>query len=130
MKRMIIGLAVVSVGAFSLTYFGMNYATKWAVSDLKTMDSNYTVSTIRVAETATNELQNASYSLQPAEQVQETAKVQVSARVEQNPAPARYIQPKNDSVEFTEKVAPVKIEPLGCPYAEMMTADDVKCMAN
>lgn len=132
-KKMIIGLAVVSVGAFSLSYFGMSYLTKWATSGLKSVDDNYIVSSLKVAEKAVNEAQNASYKLQPAQQVQETAKLQVSAKVVQQPAPARYVQPKNESVEFVEKVEspePVKIAPMGCPYAEMMTADDVKCKAN
>ena len=133
MKKIVFGLIIVLIGAFSLSYFGMNYLTKWAISDLKTVDDNYIVSSLKVAVKATNESQNAHYNLQPATQVQETAKVQVSARVVQQPAPARYTQPKNEEAHFTETVAPtepVKIAPMGCPYAEMMTIDDVKCKAN
>ena len=126
MKKMIVGLSLVLVGAFCLTYFGMAYATKWATSDLKVEDDSYITSTLKVTAKATNELQEASYNVQPAQPVQETGKVQVSATV-QNPAPARYVQPKNESVEFTNTVEPTKIAPMGCPYAEMMTADDVKC---
>lgn len=126
MKKMIVGLSLVLVGAFCLTYFGMAYATKWATSDLKVEDDSYITSTLKVTAKATNELQEASYNVQPAEPVQETGKVQEVATV-QNPAPARYVQPKNESVEFTNTVEPAKIAPMGCPYAEMMTADDVKC---
>lgn len=132
-KKIVLGLTIVLIVAFSLGYFGMSYLTRWAISDLKSVDDNYIVSSLKVAEKAVNEAQNASYDLQPAQQVQETAKLQVSARVVQEPAPARYTQPKNESVEFIEKVEspePVKIAPMGCPYAEMMTADDVKCKAN
>lgn len=130
MKKIIFGLVIVLIVAFGLSYFGMGYLTRWATSDLKAMDVNYTVSSLKVAEKATSEAQNASYNLQPAEQVQETAQVQVSARVVQQPAPARFVQPKNEEVKFTESVEPAKIAPMGCPYAEMMTADDVKCKAN
>lgn len=132
-KKIVFGLIIVLIVAFSFSYFGMSYLTKWATSDLKTVDDNYIVSSLKVAEKAVNEAQNANYNLQPAQQVQETAKLQVSAKVVQQPAPARYVQPKNESVEFVEKVEsvePVKIAPMGCPYAEMMTADDVKCKAN
>lgn len=129
MKKLIV-LLLLCVGAFCLSYFGMAYATKWATSDLKVEDGNYATSTLKVAAKATNELQNASYNVQPAEPVQETAPVQVVAKVTQNPAPARYVQPKNESVEFTETVEPTKIAPLGCPYAEMMAVDDVKCQVN
>lgn len=111
----------------------MSYLTKWATSDLKTVDDNYIVSSLKVAEKATDGLQEASYNVQPAQPVQETAKIQVSARVVQQPAPARFVQPKNEEAQFTETVAPTepaKIAPMGCPYAEMMTADDVKCKAN
>jgi len=130
MKKMIIGLSLVMVGAFCLTYFGMAYATKWATSDLKAEDDNYTVSALKVTAEPTNELQNPNYNVQPAEPVQQTAPTQVEAKVVQNPAPAKYVQPKNESVEFTKTVEPVKIAPLGCPYAEMMTVDDVKCVPN
>ena len=130
MKKMIIGLSLVMVGAFCLTYFGMAYATKWATSDLEVEDSNYTVSALKATAKATNELQNPNYNVQPAEPVQQTAPTQVEAKVVQNPAPAKYVQPKNESVEFTKTVEPVKIAPLGCPYAEMMTVDDVKCVPN
>ena len=130
MKKIVFGLIIVLIVAFSFSYFGMSYLTKWATSDLKSVDDNYIVSSLKVAEKAVNEAQNASYNLQPAQQVQETAKLQVSARVVQQPAPARFVQPKNESVEFTESVEPTKIAPMGCPYAEMMTVDDVKCKAN
>lgn len=129
MKKIVFGLIIVLIVAFSLSYFGMSYLTKWATSDLKTVDDNYIVYSLKVAEKAVNEAQNASYNLQPAQPVQETGKVQEVATV-QNPAPARYVQPKNESVEFTNTVEPAKIAPMGCPYAEMMTADDVKCKAN
>jgi hypothetical protein len=99
-KKIVFGLIIVLIVAFSLSYFGMSYLTKWATSDLKTVDDNYIVSSLKVAEKAVNEAQNASYNLQPAQQVQETAKLQVSAKVVQQPAPARYVQPKNESVEF------------------------------
>jgi hypothetical protein len=129
-KKIMIGLTIVLISAFGLSYFGMGYLTRWATTDLKTVDDNYIVSSLKVAEKAVYEAQNANYNLQPAEQVQETAKVQVSARVVQQPAPARFVQPKNESVEFTKSVEPAKIAPMGCPYAEMMTVDDVKCKAN
>ena len=130
MKKIIIGLSLVLVGAFCLSYFGMAYATKWAVSNLEAEDGNYTVSALKTTAKATNELQNPNYNVQPAEPVQQTTPVQVEAKVVQNPAPAKYVQPKNESVEFTKTVEPVKIAPLGCPYAEMMTVDDVKCVPN
>lgn len=130
MKKMIVGLSLVLVGAFCLTYFGMAYATKWATSDLKVVDDSYITSTLKVTAKATDGLQEASYNVQPAEPVQQTAPTQVEAKVVQNPAPAKYVQPKNESVEFTKTVEPVKIAPLGCPYAEMMTVDDVKCVPN
>lgn len=50
MKKIMIGLIIVLIGAFGLSYFGMGYLTRWATTDLKTVDDNYIVSSLKVAE--------------------------------------------------------------------------------
>lgn len=125
MKKIIVFISSM-VLIFIAAYFGTQFVYNWAIAS---MHSEPEVIYTKLEK----DIEKPNVMLQPAETTQETVVTQKTDVLPENKS-NNVVQPENaPQSEITigatvEERNLIKIEPQGCPYAEMMTADDPKCI--